>query len=278
VLLVSTTGDIVQDVGASIDAVSLTTSSLGDTRLAGSNTVETLDVSSTEGDVSLHTVSALLKLTGMQLPGALVVDNTGAIAVSGNVSALSHDLRATGDVTIGGADAHGATLLYAPGFITISTPRSIVVRGSDTTWGAGSAVLAGGTVTFNAGDVTLLGGGALATPAAVRGGLVNMAVQNLNVTGGSGHLSPAWLSSGTDINLTVGDAVRLQTGSGLHSWAKVLTETRDGEIHLTFPNRTEGGYFVDGIEGSVKHGQTGFYTLLKPVKVGDTLILTYEGE
>jgi hypothetical protein len=277
VQLVSTTGDIVQDAGASIDAVNLTTSSFGDTQLAGTNTVETV-VSDAGGDLSLHTVSALLKLSGIHLPGMLTVDNTGAIAVTGEVSALSHDLHATGDITIGGADAPGATLLHAPGFITISTPGSIWVRGSDTSAGAGSAVLAGGALSLNASNVTLLGGGAALTPVLARGDVVNMAVGNLNVMGGRGHLSPAWLSSGTDINLTVGDAVRLQTGSGLLSWARVQTETRDGEIRLTFPSRSEGGYFVDGIEDSVKHGQTGFYTLLKPVKVGDTLILTYEGE
>jgi filamentous hemagglutinin len=277
VQLVSTTGDIVQDAGASIDAVSLTTSSFGDTQLEGTNVVETV-VSDTGGDLSLHTVSALLKLSGMHLPGMLKVDNTGAIAITGEVSALSHNLHATGDITIGGADAAGATLLHAPGFITISTPGSIWVRGSDTSAGAGSAVLAGGALSLNASNVTLLGGGAALTPVLARGEVVNMAVGNLNVMGGRGHLSPAWLSSGTDINLTVGDAVRLQTGSGLLSWARVQTETRDGEIRLTFPSRSEGGYFVDGIEDSVKHGQTGFYTLLKPVKVGDTLILTYEGE
>jgi hypothetical protein len=258
--------------------VSLTTSSLEDTTLAGTNFVETISVSSTQGDIRVDTSSDVLKLKNVAMPGALVVNNDGAVEVTGQVSALSQAISATGDVTVGGANATGATLLYAPGFITISTPGSIRVHGSDTTAGAGSAVLAGGALTFNAGHVSIRGGGALLTPSVVRGSVVNMAVENLSVTGGSGHLSPAWLVSGSDINLTVGDAVRLQTGSGLHSWAKVQTETRDGEIRLTFPNRTEGGYFVDGIEGSVKHGQTGFYTLLKPVKVGDTLILTYEGE
>jgi len=277
VQLVSTTGDIVQDAGASIDAVSLTTSSFGDTELAGTNAVETV-VSDSGGDLSLHTVSALLRLSGVHLPGVLTVDNTGAIAVTGEVSAFSHELRATGDITIGGADAPGATLLHAPGFITISTPASIWVRGSDTSAGAGSAVLAGGALSLNASNVTLLGGGAALTPVLARGDVVNMAVGKLNVTGGTGSLSPAWLSSGTDINLRVGDAVRLQTGSGLLSWARVQTETREGEIHITFPSPSVGGYFVDGIEDGVKHGQTGFYTLLKPVKVGDTLILTYEGE
>jgi hypothetical protein len=87
--------------------------------------------------------------------------------------------------------------------------------------------------------------------------------------------APAWLLSGSDINLTLGEAVKLQTGNGILSWAKVQTETRDGVIRMTFPTLSEGGFFVNGDEGDVKQGQTGFYTLLKPVKIGDTLILEY---
>jgi hypothetical protein len=44
---------------------------------------------------------------------------------------------------------------------------------------------------------------------------------------------------------------------------------------MSFPGLGEGGFYVDGDEGDVKHGQTGFYTLLKPVQIGDTLILEY---
>jgi hypothetical protein len=275
VVLVSTTGAIIQDADASIVAETLTASSLGDTHLDGTNAVGTISVTSTQGDVSFKTSSPFLTLSSIDLPGALVIDHTGAVNVSGHVSALSHDISATGNVIVGGADAQTATLLYAPGNISITTPESILVHGSDTNAGAASAVIAGGALRFDAGEVSIRGGGAFATPAIVRGGVVDMSVQRLNVTGGSGHLSPAWLLSGSDINLTLGEAVRLQAGSGLLSWAKIQTETRDGVIRMTFPTLSEGGFFVNGDEGDVKHDQTGFYTLHKPVKIGDTLILEY---
>jgi len=119
------------------------------------------------------------------------------------------------------------------------------------------------------------GGGALLTPAVVRGASVDMSVGRLNVTGGSGHLSPAWLLSGSDINLTVGEAVRLQSGSGFLSWAKVQTETRDGVIRMTFPTLSEGGYFVDGIEGALRRGLTGFLSGNGVAVRGKTLFVTY---
>jgi hypothetical protein len=212
----------------------------------------------------------------MSLPGALVVNNDGAIEVTGSVSALSHDLSATGDVTVGGASSSGATLLYAPGFITIATPGSILVRGSDTTAGAGSAILAGGALTLSAGNVALVGGAALAAPAVARGETVSMTLaRNLAVTGGSGHFSPAVLSSGSNIDLTVGGQVRVDAGRGYLSLARIQTEIRDGVIHITFPNLTSGGYFVNGLEGDNHQGQTGFFTLNKPAKLGSTLLVDY---
>jgi hypothetical protein len=275
VVLVSTTGAILQDAGASITAETLSTSSFGDTHLDGTNAVGTISVASTTGDVSFSTVSPLLTLASVDLPGALLVNHTGALNLKGEVSALSHDIHATGDVTVGGAGGDGATLLYAPGHITIETPGSILVRGSDVAPLGAAAVLAEGALDFSAGTVSIVGGGALAAPAVVRGASVDMSVGNLNVTGGSGHLSPALLSSGSNIDLTVGNAVRIDAGRGILSVARIQTEIRDGVINITFPNLDEGGYFVNGIEGRTHQGQSGFFTLNKPAKEGRTLLLEY---
>jgi len=275
VVLVSTTGDILQDAGASVVAETLSTNSFGDTHLDGTNAVGTISVTSTEGDVSFNTSSPLLTLSSISLPGALLVNHTGAVSVQGEVSALSHDIHATGDVTVGGANAQSATLLYATDHIFISTSQSILVRGSDVAPLGAAAVLAEGALHFSAGSVSIVGGGALLTPAVVRGASVDMSVGNLNVTGGRGHLSPALLSSGSNIDLTVGTAVRITEGKGLLSVARIQTEIKDGVIHISFPNLEEGGYFVNGIEGRTHHGQTGFFTLNKPAKVGKTLLLEY---
>ena len=96
----------------------------------------------------------------------------------------------------------------------------------------------------------------------------------LNVTAGGMLMSPSLLTSGRNIDLTIGGALRID-GNGPFSLARVQTESRDGVISISFPNLTSGGYFVDGVEGSVHHGQTGFFTDFKAAKVGRTLLLDY---
>src|SRR4030095_3795739 len=131
--------------------------------------------------------SAVLSLGSMDLPGRLSIVQTG-------------------DVEIGNAGASSATPIAAAGDISMSATGQILVRGSDTTIGASSAVLAGGNLRFNAGDVTLRAGGAGLAPVVVRGANgVQMTVGNeLNVVGGAGFISPALLTSGRNIDLTIG--------------------------------------------------------------------------
>ncbi|HEX6157660.1 MAG TPA: hypothetical protein VFZ54_16665, partial [Burkholderiales bacterium] len=240
-----------------IEANALTTSTTGDTLLGGLNRVNSFTASSEHGNVQLSNTSALLALGSMDLPGNLAIVQTG-------------------DVAVGNASATSGTLIAASGDISMSATGQILVRGSDTTVGAASAVLAGGELAFSAGDVTLRAGDAALTPVVVRGANgVEMTVGNeLNVIGG-GLLSPALLTSGRNIDLTIGQALRLQGGSGDFSLARVQTESRDGVISITFPNLSQGGYFVDGLEGHTHHGQTGFFTDFKAAKVGSTLLLEY---
>ena len=152
------------------------------------------------------------------------------------------------------------------------------MRGSDVTPLAASAVLGDGNLRVAAGNVTIQGGGALLTPAAMRGEAVDIsAASELRVKGGSGHLSPALLSSGRNVNLTIGDAVRVDAGRGLLSFARIQTEIKDGVIHISFPDLSQGGYFVNGVEGRTHQGETGFFTLNKPAKLGKTLLVDYGG-
>jgi len=182
----------------------------------------------------------------------------------------------TGDVTVGSSTSTEATLVAAAGDVSMSASGQILVRGSDTTIGAASAVLAGGDLGFSAGDVTLRAGDAELTPVVVRGANgVQMTVGNeLKVTAG-GLLSPSLLTSGRNIDLTIGHALRID-GNGPLALARVQTESLDGVITITFPNLTQGGYFVDGLESHTHHGQTGFFTGFKAAKVGSTLLLEYQ--
>jgi filamentous hemagglutinin family protein len=240
-----------------IVADTLSTTTRGDTLLTGPNRVSSFTAASEFGNVSLTNTSGLLTLGSMDLPGTLSVFQTG-------------------DVALGAANAQSATVVMAAGDISIDASGAIAVRGSDTTEGAASAVVSGGMLEFNAGNVALVGGAAPGASAIARGNNVTMTIGGeLTVTGGSGQFSPAVLSSGSNIDLTVGGAVRIDAGSGDLSLARIQTEIREGVIHITFPNLSQGGYFVNGVEGDNHHGESGFFTLNKPAKPGSGLLLEY---
>ena len=185
----------------------------------------------------------------MDLPGELLIRHTGAISVRGNVSALAHDINATGDVTIGGADAQSATLLYAPGAVSISTPGSIIVRG-------GSAPGSSAQITGHA-PMDISAGG------------------DVSIMGGSGDGAFARILGYSDIKLTVGGFITLGAGTGLDSWARIQTASRDSVITLNFPNLASGGYFVNGIEGLLRDGHTGFLSGNGVAAPGHQLITIY---
>ena len=46
-------------------------------------------------------------------------------------------------------------------------------------------------------------------------------------------------------------------------------------IDNRLPNFSSGGHFADGIEGRVSQGLSGFFTGVKPAKLGKMLITTY---
>jgi len=190
---------------------------------------------------------------------------------------LNQSVQATGDVTIGGAAAAGPAGLFAENAISIATPGSVVLRGSDDVIGGASLVAAGGLVTLNAGEVHLVGGAAPLAAASVLGGGVTTAVaRDYTLTSGSGWGANALLFSASDITMTIGGILTINGGGTPSNWARIQTATRDGTITLNFPNADSGSFFVDGFEGKIKHGQDGFFTgANKPAKLGDTLLLIY---
>ncbi|MGH8633838.1 MAG: hypothetical protein ACRET7_06855 [Burkholderiales bacterium] len=46
-------------------------------------------------------------------------------------------------------------------------------------------------------------------------------------------------------------------------------------MDVLFQNLSSGGYFVNGVENRISQGLTGFFTGIKPGKLGKTLIVTY---
>src|SRR5678815_3660838 len=183
----------------------------------------------------------------MDLSGSLSIDQTGALAVPGTVTAFNQSIQATGNVTIGSASGNATAGLFAPGTITIGTPQSIILRGSDVASGASSVVSAGGLVTLNAGDLYVTGGAASQAAASVLSGeLAATTAHNIELTSGSGWNANALLYSANNITMTVGGLLTLNGGHSVDNWVRVRTQRYDGTITLNFPNAASGSVSVDG--------------------------------
>ena len=294
--LTATSGLIQQAADASIQAESLTTASVGDTTLAGDNTVSSFSATSDTGGVTLNN-SGPLTVTHLEASGEVQLENDGpvtletpvdttgrlVIASQGDLS-LTESVTAgdlvvrseTGRITVGSEHATEAVVLYGSRSLAMEAPGDILVRGSDCTVGAGTYVLTDGLLSVHGASFSLVGGAAALAPAVAAGSAVDVRTTgDLTLTGGSGWLSPALLLGGRNISLAVGGVLRLDGGRGEESFARIQAATRDGEIHLTFGNES-GEYVVDGREGRIKHGQDGFYIGLKPAKEGYTFFVDYE--
>jgi hypothetical protein len=248
--VVLTANQVVQGPGAEIQAGMLTVETAQGAQLVGANRVgELAMLNTTSGNVAFNNTSALLTVTGIDQVshGALNLDQAGALLVTGDISSGAQRISATGDLTIAAGDGPGVT---------------VKARGAQTFNAGGSFSLLGGTA-WNGYAQTLAQG-----PVSISTGA------DLNVRGGSGLLAYALLYGSDDIRLTVGDALRIDDGSGLLAFARVQTDLWE-KIFLDFPNRTSGGYFVNGREGVTNQGLDGFFTGLRPARLGRSLIVSY---
>jgi filamentous hemagglutinin family protein len=207
---------------------------------------------------------------------------TGQVTVDGTtVQATNITLSGGGVTVMPSATATASSLVSATGNLTITTPGSVVIRGSGQTAGLFGRISAGGTVNVNAGDVSLVGGSLLNTPAEMMGGSVNMTIDNeLTLMGGGGKDAHALLFSNANFDLTIGSAIgsgaiRLDAGTGSGAWAKVQTSSKNALINLFFPTLSSGGYFVNGVQGDIGKGTTGFFTDNKSAKPGTTFFTHY---
>jgi filamentous hemagglutinin family protein len=232
-----------------IEANALTTRTKGDTLLTGRNQVASFTASSDTGNVSLTNTAPVLTLGSMQLPGSLSIVQAGTLSIPGTVSALSHSIEATGNVLVGSAGATSGALLYASGNISIETPGNVSLIGGSAP-GSFAQIKSEGTIDISAGG-------------------------NVSLVGGSGEGAFARILGYSDINLTVGGFITLGAGTGVGSWARVQTASRDSVITLNFPNLASGGYFVNGIEGLLRDGHTGFLSGNGVAAPGHQLITIY---
>jgi len=245
-----TAQQITQGPDARIEAGSLSVETVEGASLGGANAVGQLAMlNTTSGNVAFNNTSALLTVTGIDQVShrALHLSQAGNLLINGDVTSGAQSISATGDMTI------------TPGGGPNVTVRA---RGPQTFSAGGSFSLLGGTA-WNGYAQTLARGPVDITTGA-----------DLNVRGGGGLLAYALLYGSDDIHLTVGDALRIDDGSGLLAFARVQTNLWE-KIFLNFPNRTSGGYFVNGREGVTYQGLDGFFTGLLPARRGRSLIVSY---
>jgi hypothetical protein len=210
-------------------ASTLDTTSGGAQSLVGPNQVSRFTAEAASGDVTLRNTASVLTLGTMDLSGSLSIDQTGALAVPGTVTAANQSIQATGDVTVGGPSG-GLAGLFATDTMSIATPQSVVLRGSDSVFGGASLIAAGGLVTMNVGELHLTGGAAPLAAASVLGGdLVFSSARDITLTSGSGWGANALLFSGSNITMTIGGNLYIDGGHTPSNWARIQT-ARDGII------------------------------------------------
>jgi filamentous hemagglutinin len=202
--------------------------------------------------------------------GAITVDDT-SVSAGGSVSVNGASLDVKGV-------SSGALIEAGNGF-DASLSGDLRVRGASTGGGLGgwSAILAdSGPVTISAGNVALEGGSKLGSFSTIVGESVAInTTGDLSVAGGTGLAAFGLLSSYRDINLTVGGTMRLDSGSGFGSFARVQTLYPGSTINMHFPNLASGGYFVNDVEGRISQGLTGFFNGIRPARLDRSLIVTY---
>lgn len=201
----------------------------------------------TLGNVELHATSIEQGANGLILANALTTSSEASTLLTGSNNVSSFSGSAGGDLLLRNLSSF-LTLgpISASGALGIDQAGSLLIQATD-------------------------------APLVVRGGLVNVATGgDFRLVGGDADGAHALLSSGGNIDLTVGGTLRLDEGAGRFSWAKVQTESRDGLITLSFPNLASGGFYVNGVEGDTKDGKSGFFIVHKPAKIGSDLLLEYQ--
>jgi filamentous hemagglutinin family protein len=189
--------------------------------------------------------------------GSLVLNYFGGIPlpINGNVHA---GRVAINNVAIGDMSADGSDIVISPNFgssvsasgpLSINVGGSVIVQGGNNNFDAFAAITGGGPVRINAGsDLRLAGGPLIGTYA---------------------------LLQGRSVNLTVGGLLALDQGAGAGSSARIQTQSTGTPINVSFPNLASGGYFVNGVEGRVQDGMTGFFSGTTPAVPGQTLLIDY---
>lgn len=275
--LVSSNGSVnVSSSGAIIDGNAGLNISAPNAYLSGANGVgsvanplETqvsyLDVYSADGGIGVINAGNLVL-------GALEASGNSAIGATGNLTVLDGGEGGSADVNgdlallaNGNLDifsdvrADGNLLLNAGGNLTIGGPAGdsfgVTVRG-----GLSATVVAGGNLSVLSGSY----GGSV---------LESDGVMTIK-TGGNVLVDQSRIFGNPDVMITVGGVINI---NGTAGYGGSIEANVPQTIYLNFTSLTSGGYFINGIEGVVFDGDTGFFADGNGAILGTNLLVTYGG-
>ncbi len=208
--------------------------------------------------------------------GQVGIINSGNLELAGLTSGNDAKIGTTGTLTLGNS-------ISVPGNLDLRANNGMVIdhtvaAGGDLflTSGAGDMGIFGvsvsGTNVELAGRSIFVGSTEGTAPSSVMASHLVKATTslNFNVIGGA-NSSATSLVLGENVDLTVGGAVNISGGSAHAKIESTLPTT----ITLTFPNRTAGGFFVNGNENAISDGDTGFFAAGQPAVLGESLKVTY---
>jgi filamentous hemagglutinin family protein len=283
------TGPVLLDNGGTLNAYG------GDVGGSNGNGGESLISVATSGGITVRSNSEIYSSGGTDYYGTgNGGDATTVLATGGNFLITDSSVRAKGGdsgegggvpgvgttalfgstITIGGGS--GVTGVYGT---NVSLAGTVINATGGTSSGASTTVEADGALNVLAViGLNVLGGLGSGTYSVLKGSnnAVVIAGGNVNITGGNGAGASAAIMGSPDVNLLVGGSVNLQAGNGSGAYAQIAAGNPT-TITLDFPLLASGGYFVNGVEGAVTNGTTGFFADGSPAVLGQNLMVTYCG-
>ena len=126
------------------------------------------------------------------------------------------------------------------------------------------------------GGFTVQGGVASAELRAGPGTFNLVTTADVVVSGGTGNGAYARIFGNPDVNLQVGGVIKMTAGSGKGAYAAIEAFS-PASINVVLPNSASGGYFVNGVEGTVFDPPTlsGFVAGGVAAELGKSLNVTY---
>ena len=277
-------------IGASLPHIHVTASSATFSAYSVPNMrtrVDTLTLAGVSGSTVFNEGNLVLKLlttsgsfmdmrtTGMLQLGAPVSMQANGIFLIGNGVTIDQNITTGGllylDGGAGGLNIKGVSAIARSVQLLGASINIGDVNGSTPTLVAGNFIGAAPL-----GHLTLQGGAASGASATLSspGGIHLTPGGDLRVRGGSAPDAKAVVFGGDGAHMTVGGLVKIDAGAGSGAYARIEAAL-PGSMLLEFPTTAPAGYSINGIEGVVTSGASGFFATGRPAVPPQDLLITY---